>query len=71
MALDNRAYWDSLEEQPDGSIMVTFTVPELEVALNVVLGRASLATVLEPEALREMVRERAKAIVAWYESGKE
>ena len=71
MALDHRAYWDSLEEQPDGSVIVTFTVPELEVALNVVLGRASLAVVLEPEALREMVRERAKVIVARYESGKE
>lgn len=70
MALDYRAYWDSLEEQPDGSIIATFAVPELEVALNIVLGRASLATVLEPEALREMVRERAKAIVDRYESQK-
>jgi predicted DNA-binding transcriptional regulator YafY len=67
MALDNRAYWDSLEEQPDGSIIVSFTVPELEAALSVVLGRASLAVVLEPEALREMVRERAKAMVARYD----
>ena len=67
MALDHRAYWESLEEQPDGSVIVTFTVPEVEVALNVVLGHASLAMVLEPEALREMVRERAKAMVARYE----
>jgi predicted DNA-binding transcriptional regulator YafY len=70
MALDQRAYWDSLEEQPDGSIIVTFTVPELEVALNIVLGRASLATVLEPEALREMALERAREMVARYESQK-
>ncbi|HXV42082.1 MAG TPA: YafY family protein [Anaerolineae bacterium] len=64
VALDNRAYWDTLEEQPDGSIIVTFATPELEAAASVVLSYGYPAVVLEPEELRELVRERARAIVA-------
>ena len=68
IALDNRAYWDTLEEQSDGSIVVTFATPELEAAASVVLSYGYPAVVLEPEELRELVRERAKAIVARYAS---
>jgi predicted DNA-binding transcriptional regulator YafY len=64
VALDNRAYWDTLEEQPDGSITVTFATPELEAAASVVLSYGYPAVVLEPEELRELVRERAEAIAA-------
>lgn len=71
MALDNRSYWETLEEQPDGSIIVTFIIPDLETAASVVLGHAPQATVLEPEALRTLVRERAEAIVARHKSPKE
>jgi predicted DNA-binding transcriptional regulator YafY len=67
-ALDNRAYWETLEEQPDGSIIVTFATPELEAAATVVLTYGYLGMVLEPEEVRELVRERAKAIVARYAS---
>jgi predicted DNA-binding transcriptional regulator YafY len=63
-ALDNQAHWDSLEEQPDGSIIVTLTIPDLEVAASLVLSYGYLAVVLEPEELRELVRERASAIAA-------
>lgn len=63
-ALDNQTQWDSLEEQPDGSIIVTSTIPELEVAASIVMNYGYLAVVLEPEALRELVRERARAIAA-------
>jgi predicted DNA-binding transcriptional regulator YafY len=63
-ALDNQAQWDTLEEQPDGSIIVTFAIPEMEVAANIIMNYGYLAVVLEPEDLRELVRERARAIVA-------
>ena len=29
IALDNRAYWESVEEQPDGSVVVSFATPRL------------------------------------------
>ncbi|MCI0649474.1 MAG: YafY family transcriptional regulator [Chloroflexi bacterium] len=64
LALDNRAYWDTFEEQPDGSIIVTFATPELEAAASIVMSHGYLAVVLEPEELRELVRERARAIAA-------
>lgn len=61
-ALDNRSHWDSLEEQPDGSIIVTFDVPDIDVAALIMMSYGYLAQVLEPAELRELVRERAKAI---------
>lgn len=67
LAFDNRAYWSTLEEQPDGSVVVTFATPELEWAASIVLSYSSLAVVLEPPELRELVRERASAIAAQYE----
>ena len=64
VALDNRAYWDTLEKQPDGSVIVGFATPELEAAASVVLSYGYPAVVLEPADLRELVRERARAIAA-------
>ena len=63
-ALDNQTQWDSLEEQPDGSIIVTFEVPDIEVAATIMMSYGYLAEVLEPAELRELVRERAAAIAA-------
>jgi predicted DNA-binding transcriptional regulator YafY len=63
-ALDNQAQWDTVGEQPDGSIIVTFAIPELEAAANIIMNYGYLAVILEPEELRELVRERASAIVA-------
>jgi predicted DNA-binding transcriptional regulator YafY len=67
-ALDNQANWDTLEEQPDGSIIVTFAIPELEAAAGMIMNYGYLAVVLEPKELRELVRERAKAIAARHAS---
>lgn len=63
-ALDNQTQWDSLAEQPDGSIIVTLEVPDIEIAANIMLSYGYLATVLEPPELREVVRQRAEAIAA-------
>lgn len=63
-ALDNQTQWDSLEEQPDGSIIVTFEVPDIEVAAIIMMNYGYLAEILEPTELRELVRERAETIVA-------
>ena len=63
-ALDNQTQWDSLEKQPDGSIFVTFEVPDIEVAAIIMMSYGYLAEVIEPEDLRMLVRERARAMAA-------
>jgi len=68
VALDNRAYWESFEEQPDGSVVVSFATPDLEGAASVVLRYGFPAVILEPEELRELVHERARVVAAHYAS---
>lgn len=63
-ALDNQTHWDKLEEQPDGSTFVTFEVPDVEVAATIVMSYGYLAEIGEPEELRALVRERARAVAA-------
>jgi predicted DNA-binding transcriptional regulator YafY len=65
-ALDNRAYWESCEEQQDGAVLVSFAAPSLEAAASIVLRYEFLATIVEPRALRELVRARVSALAAQY-----
>jgi len=67
-ALDNRAFWETVEERPDGSVVVTFNAPDLEWPLRVALSYGPHAVVLEPDELRCLVSERARAIAAQYVS---
>jgi len=68
LALDDRAFWDTVDEQPDGSVIVTFATPNLEGAARAALSYGSHAIVLEPDELRRLVSERARAITAQYTS---
>lgn len=68
LALDDRAFWETVDEQPDGSVVVTFAAPDLEWPARVALGYGPHAVVLEPEELRCLVSERARAIAALYVS---
>jgi predicted DNA-binding transcriptional regulator YafY len=63
-ALDNRSQWDMLEEQPDGSVIATLTIPDLDLATSIIMDCGYLAEVLEPADLRELIRQRAEAIAA-------
>ena len=63
-ALDNQTQWDSLEEQPDGSIIASFEVPDVEVAAIIMMSYGYLAEILEPAGLRELVRKRAETVAA-------
>ena len=65
-ALDDRAMWDQIDEQPDGSIVVTFGASSLDWAARVVLWRGPQVEVLEPEELRRWVAEWARAIASRY-----
>ena len=68
LALDEPAFWETMEEQPDGSVIVTFSASDLEWPARVALGYGSYAIVLEPEELRRLVSERARATAAQYAS---
>ena len=59
----SRSTWETVEEQPDGSVVVSFTAPDLAWAASSVLAYGPLVTVEEPEELRDMVRQWAQAIV--------
>jgi predicted DNA-binding transcriptional regulator YafY len=58
--------WDDIEEQPDGSLRVTYAVPDLNWAASMVLSYGGLAVAEEPAELRERVREWARTIVEEY-----
>jgi predicted DNA-binding transcriptional regulator YafY len=68
LALDNRTLWDTCEEQSDGSVVVTMSVPDLQWAASTALSYGPTVVVLEPEELRHMVSEWAGAITTQYAS---
>jgi len=68
VALNNRAHWESLEQQADGTVVVTFAAPDLEAAAGMVLRIGFPAVIVEPEGLRELVRQQARAIAAHFDS---
>jgi predicted DNA-binding transcriptional regulator YafY len=53
----NHSYWESVEEQTDGSLIVSFSAPALEWAASTVLAYGPAVEVLEPPELRRMVAE--------------
>jgi len=68
IARSNVAGWDSLEENPDGSVDVVLSAPDLIWLASMTMSFAKLVTVLEPPELREMVREWARSVVEFYET---
>jgi predicted DNA-binding transcriptional regulator YafY len=66
VALDNRAMWQSCEEQADGSVIVAVTLPDLQWAASLALGYGPIVTVLEPDELRRTVNEWARAVAEQY-----
>jgi len=68
-ALDSHGYWETVEPQPDGSAIVTFSAPNLEWAASTALAYGPLVEVLDPPELREMVRDWAATLSAKYDPG--
>ena len=71
LAMDDRALWDTLDEQSDGSVIVTFVLPDLDTAARMALGYSPHAIVLEPDELRHLVSKNARATAAQYASDEE
>ena len=63
----HRVLWETVTENPDGSMVVILTAPDLSWLASMTLSFANLVTVLEPLELREMVREWAQATVNQYQ----
>ncbi len=57
LVTSNRSYWESIEEQADGSVIVTLSAPTLEWAASTTLAYGPAAEALEPPELRHMVAE--------------
>jgi len=68
VALDDDGYWDSVEERDNGAVIVSFSAPDMEWAAGTVLAYGGSAVVLEPEALRTWVAERAGIIAEQHTS---
>ncbi len=66
VALTNRAYWKSVEEQADGSVLVTMSTPDLIWAASTAMAYGPAVKVLEPEIVRRMVAEWAQAVAEQY-----
>ena len=50
VAQDLKGTWETLEAQADGSVNVTFAMPDVEWAASMALGFGPIVTVLEPAA---------------------
>lgn len=53
----NQSYWQTVEQQSDGSVEVTFLSPTLEWAASTALAYGPAVEVLEPPELRTMVAD--------------
>ena len=65
----NRLNWESFEEQPDGSVVVTSVAPDLNWAASTSLAYGPLVEVLDPPELRSLLRDWALALVEIYSKG--
>ena len=66
MVTGNRSMWESIKENPNGSMDVTLTAPDLHWLASMTLSFANWVIVLEPQELRDMVRDWTQSIAAQY-----
>ena len=67
LAQYGRGFWERLEEQPDGSVLVTFNAPEVNAAVSNALAYGPAVTVLSPPEVRQMVKAWAQETAKLYE----
>jgi predicted DNA-binding transcriptional regulator YafY len=60
--------WDEMEEQPDGSLIVSFGATNPDWAARVALWYGPDVAVLEPEELRERLRTIARSLLTVYQN---
>jgi predicted DNA-binding transcriptional regulator YafY len=69
LALNNRPGWETVEQQADGSVLVSLALPDMLWAASLALSYGPAVTVEEPEELRRLVREWAQAVAQLYANG--
>ncbi len=69
LAMDSHGDWETVEPQPDGSVIVTFPAPNLEWAASTTLAYGPLVEVIDPPELRQMVQDWLAAANAIYAHG--
>jgi predicted DNA-binding transcriptional regulator YafY len=57
----NRSYWDTVQQNADGSVEVSLSVPTLEWAASTALAYGPAVEALEPPELRVMVKDWLEA----------
>jgi predicted DNA-binding transcriptional regulator YafY len=67
LAQYGRGYWETLSEEPDGAVLVTFSAPDVHAAAANVLAYGPAVEVLEPAEVRQMVHARASETAKLYE----
>ena len=67
LAKGNIVPWESLHENPDGSVDVGLSAPDLPWLASITLSFANWVTVLDPPELREMVHDWARSVVELYQ----
>ena len=63
----NRMIWESVEENNNGSSVVTLRAPDLPWLASMALSFSTWVTVLEPPELRKLVRDWAQATANLYQ----
>jgi len=67
VAKSNIAGWETLTENPDGSVDVILSAPDLTWLASMTISFANWVTVLDPPELRDMIRDWARSVVELYE----
>ena len=67
LALNTPAQWESMETQPDGSVIVALSLPDVLSACIFAMTYGPAAEVLEPPELRDMVLDWAQGLVRMYQ----
>jgi predicted DNA-binding transcriptional regulator YafY len=62
LAQDNRSWWEKIEEQPDGSTIVTMTNPDVLWASSIALSFGPAIQVLDPPEVKQQVLDWARAV---------
>jgi predicted DNA-binding transcriptional regulator YafY len=70
LATMGRGYWEQLEAQPDGSVIVTFYAPDVYAAASTSIAYGPTVIILDPPEVRRMVKEWAQAAVNLYSLSK-
>lgn len=66
VAWGERSTWTEIADQPDGSVIVSFTTPDLEWGAALAMSYGPIAIVLEPAELRRLIGQRARTLAEQY-----